>query len=197
MPTVTRKREDFLWVGNTPSLDFVNTEIVQDGRIVDFLTGPEDFAAWLRYTGFNLQVQSGGARRLEAGMRLAKQFRATLRKGLDQLVKTRSLPLDIISVTNGYLKRKGGRGKLVKRAQGVELHSYWPIRSATDYVAPIALTFARFIADADLSRVRKCRNPACILFFYDRSRNGTRVWCSLDICGNKMRMAEFRRRQGN
>lgn len=192
---VAKKRKDFLWVGNTPSLDFVNTEIIQNGCIVDILTGPDDLAAWIRYAGFELQAQTGGVRRVEAGLRLAKQFRTILREGLDQLLKTSSLPLAVISATNGHMERAGERRKLVKRPQGVELRPYWRIESAAGYVAPIATSFARFIAHADLSRVRKCKNPACILYFYDVSRSGTRAWCSLDICGNKMRMAAFRGRQ--
>ncbi len=194
---VTRKSKDFLWVGNTPSLDFVNTEVVQNGRIIDLLIVPEDILAWLRYAGFNLKVQQGGARRLQAGLRLAKQLRTVLRDGIGQLVTTKSLPLKVIPAMNEYLERVGERGKLVKRAQKVELCSYWRIESAADYVAPIATSFARFIADADFSRVRKCKNPACILFFYDVSRSGTRAWCSLGICGNKIRMAAFRGRQGH
>lgn len=197
MPIVTRKREDFLWVGNTPSLDFVNTEIVRNGRIVDLVTGPHDFRAWLRYAGYSLQAQPGGARRLAAGWRLAKQFRSILREGLDQVVKARWLSPVILSATNQYLERAGERRTLLKRGGGVQLCPYWHIESAADYVAPIATSFARFMADADLSRVRKCKNPACILFFYDVSKSGTRTWCSLDICGNKMRMAAFRRRRGN
>ncbi len=197
MPNVTRKSEDFLWVGNTPSLDWVNTQIVQDGRLVELLAGPEDFLAWLRYAGFSLQGEPGGARRLGAALHLAKRFRAILRHGLGQLVKSRSLPPNVISATNEYIGRAAERGKLVKRAQGLELSQYWHIESAPDYVVPIAMSFARFIAEGDLSRVRKCKNPACILFFYDTSKSGTRAWCSLDVCGNKMRMAAFRIRQGN
>jgi predicted RNA-binding Zn ribbon-like protein len=196
MPMVAKKGDDFLWVGNTPSLDFVNTEIVQNGQIVDLLAGPEDFQAWLRYAGFSLQAQPDEVRRLEAGLRLARQFRTILRKGLARLAKTRSLPVEVIAASNEYLERAVERLKLVKRPQGAVLRPYWRIESAADYVAPIATSFARFIADADLSRVRKCRNPACILHFYDLSKSGTRAWCSLDICGNKMRMAAFRGRQG-
>lgn len=197
MLMVAKKCEDFLWVGNTPSLDFVNTEVVRNGRIIDLLNSPEEFPAWLRCAGFDMEAGSGASRRLKAGFRLAKQFRKILREGLHQVVGSRSLPLDVISATNEYIKCGGERRKLAKRAQRVELCRYWHIESAADYVAPIATSFARFIADADLSRVRKCKNPACILFFYDFSNSGTRAWCSLDICGNKMRMAAFRRRQGN
>lgn len=34
-------------------------------------------------------------------------------------------------------------------------------------------------------RIRACSNPACILHFYDVSKNGTRRWCSMAGCGNR------------
>jgi predicted RNA-binding Zn ribbon-like protein len=129
------------------------------------------------------------------GLRLAKDYRAALRAGLTQLTKTGSLPRDVVAATNVYLASMGERRSLVKGASGWELLRYWHIESAGDYLVPIATSFAKFIASADLTRVRKCRNPACILFFYDTSKSGTRSWCSLDICGNKMRVAAFRDRR--
>ena len=27
--------------------------------------------------------------------------------------------------------------------------------------------------------------PACVLWFYDTTRNGTRRWCFMAICGNR------------
>jgi predicted RNA-binding Zn ribbon-like protein len=46
---------------------------------------------------------------------------------------------------------------------------------------------------ADL--VRKCHAPICALYFVDTSRKGDRRWCSMSGCGNKAKVAEFRRRQ--
>jgi predicted RNA-binding Zn ribbon-like protein len=34
-------------------------------------------------------------------------------------------------------------------------------------------------------RVRNCQHPACVLWFYDTTRNGTRRWCSMSTCGNR------------
>gem|GEM_PF-3517240 len=34
-------------------------------------------------------------------------------------------------------------------------------------------------------RVRRCAHPACVLYFLDTSRNGTRRWCSMETCGNR------------
>lgn len=46
---------------------------------------------------------------------------------------------------------------------------------------------------ADL--VRKCESPVCALYFVDTSRKGDRRWCSMSGCGNKAKVADFRRRQ--
>jgi predicted RNA-binding Zn ribbon-like protein len=34
-------------------------------------------------------------------------------------------------------------------------------------------------------RIRRCQHPACVLWFYDTTRNGTRRWCSMATCGNR------------
>jgi predicted RNA-binding Zn ribbon-like protein len=34
-------------------------------------------------------------------------------------------------------------------------------------------------------RIRQCQHPACVLWFYDTTRNGTRRWCSMATCGNR------------
>ncbi len=34
-------------------------------------------------------------------------------------------------------------------------------------------------------RIRACAHEACILHFFDTSRNGTRRWCSMAVCGNR------------
>ncbi|MEV5575344.1 CGNR zinc finger domain-containing protein [Spirillospora sp. NPDC052269] len=56
-----------------------------------------------------------------------------------------------------------------------------------------------WIAAADLvrlygerpERVRKCANPDCVLWFYDLTKNGSRRWCSMDVCGNRAKTARF------
>ncbi|ORT61752.1 hypothetical protein BKD26_01615 [Streptomyces sp. CB03238] len=34
-------------------------------------------------------------------------------------------------------------------------------------------------------RIRACAHEACVLHFFDTSRNGTRRWCSMAVCGNR------------
>jgi predicted RNA-binding Zn ribbon-like protein len=34
-------------------------------------------------------------------------------------------------------------------------------------------------------RIRRRQHPACVLWFCDTARNGTRRWCSMATCGNR------------
>ncbi|MFF3753934.1 CGNR zinc finger domain-containing protein [Streptomyces sp. NPDC002018] len=46
-----------------------------------------------------------------------------------------------------------------------------------------------------LRRLKVCRNPACLVVFYDRSKSGTRVWHDMARCGTPQHVREWRRRQ--
>jgi predicted RNA-binding Zn ribbon-like protein len=45
------------------------------------------------------------------------------------------------------------------------------------------------------AQIRECAGEGCALLFVDTSRSGERRWCSMTGCGNKAKVAEFRRRQ--
>ena len=44
-------------------------------------------------------------------------------------------------------------------------------------------------------RLKVCRNDACRWAFYDSSRNRSGAWCTMAICGNRMKGQRFRRRR--
>ena len=48
--------------------------------------------------------------------------------------------------------------------------------------------------DLDISFFRICENDTCRWAFYDRSRPGTRRWCEMSSCGNRMKAARHRAR---
>jgi predicted RNA-binding Zn ribbon-like protein len=60
----------------------------------------------------------------------------------------------------------------------------------------LARQIAVFLAEANLSYLHRCANTeSCVLYFYDATKNHRRQWCSVTACGNRHRVAEFRRRQ--
>ena len=44
--------------------------------------------------------------------------------------------------------------------------------------------------------IRRCANPRCHLYFRDPSRTRRRRWCSMAVCGNRMKVAAHLRRHG-
>lgn len=44
-------------------------------------------------------------------------------------------------------------------------------------------------------RLKRCDNPACRWLFLDHSRNRSRQWCEMGICGNRAKASRFRRRR--
>ena len=51
----------------------------------------------------------------------------------------------------------------------------------------LAMAAARLVERADLTRLRECQDDGCGWLFLDRSKNGSRRWCSSADCGNRAR----------
>lgn len=47
----------------------------------------------------------------------------------------------------------------------------------------------------DWPRLKACRNDTCLWAFYDHSKNRSRHWCSMDVCGNQVKARAYRRRR--
>jgi predicted RNA-binding Zn ribbon-like protein len=44
-------------------------------------------------------------------------------------------------------------------------------------------------------RLRACRKSTCRFAYYDRSKNGSRAWCSMAVCGNREKAERRRSRE--
>jgi predicted RNA-binding Zn ribbon-like protein len=55
-----------------------------------------------------------------------------------------------------------------------------------DWTAHVVLAWGELERDMP-GRLRPCANDACRLFLIDRSRAGTARWCSMGLCGNRMK----------
>jgi predicted RNA-binding Zn ribbon-like protein len=49
--------------------------------------------------------------------------------------------------------------------------------------------------NTSLERIRKCNHEECKLYFVDTSKAGKRRWCSMELCGNRKKAAEFYSKQ--
>ena len=67
--------------------------------------------------------------------------------------------------------------------------------SATAMLSTIAREAITLFGGIHAGQVRQCEADGCTLLFVDNSRRGDRRWCSMAGCGNRAKLAEFRRRQ--
>ena len=49
-------------------------------------------------------------------------------------------------------------------------------------------------ADGSWERMKACPWHTCHVAFYDHSRNRSRTWCSMAVCGNRAKAQTYRRR---
>ncbi|MFE0647845.1 CGNR zinc finger domain-containing protein [Streptomyces sp. NPDC059534] len=157
--------------GEPVSLDLLNTRWNEEGVRQDLLTDVGGLAVWLGANGL--------AERFTAD---ATTLRHTLaaRDALAALVDRPGDP-DATTRVDTVLGRGRIRATLTTDGPGEEAEFADPAWGPGWTAARDYLDLLRTAPD----RIRACAHEACILHFFDTSRNGTRRWCSMAICGNR------------
>ncbi|MFZ1680988.1 MAG: CGNR zinc finger domain-containing protein [Rhizobiaceae bacterium] len=65
--------------------------------------------------------------------------------------------------------------------------------SGLGLAAAMALSGLSLLRPERLARIRAC--PNCDWLFFDRSRNGSRIWCDMAVCGNRAKARRHHRRR--
>ena len=71
-----------------------------------------------------------------------------------------------------------------------------PRLAAGDVVGAVLAAAARLTVLGQWTRVKVCPAEDCRWAFYDRSRNRSRTWCSMQVCGNREKARTWRRSVG-
>jgi predicted RNA-binding Zn ribbon-like protein len=169
----------FVFIAGHPAIDFLNTEVVLNGEPADLLASPEDLGRWLA------EAKLGKADASAGELRKAKELRASARRLLGKPGRKD------LAVLNAALAR--GRGSFqVELKKGALRTHFHP--QAADALFLIASAIAEFLTSEDVSLVKPCGGTNCVLLFYDTTKSHTRRWCSMAGCGNRMKAAEYYRR---
>jgi predicted RNA-binding Zn ribbon-like protein len=84
----------------------------------------------------------------------------------------------------------------LSRGDGTKAVWTWPDEPALDRVLwPILRSAADLLTSDDLERLRECASDTCAWLFLDRSKNGSRRWCDMTVCGNRDKVRRHRLRQ--
>jgi len=62
-------------------------------------------------------------------------------------------------------------------------------------LASLALAWVRLRMTGDVLRLKRCAEHTCELVFWDLSKNRSRRWCSMRVCGNRVKSRAYAARQ--
>jgi CGNR zinc finger/Putative stress-induced transcription regulator len=146
-------------------LALLNTTPVIDGEPTDVLGDRVRALEWLA---------SAGGDGSDAEWQLVLQVRAALQA----VVRADKSPDILASALTG--------AALIPACAAGEIT--WTLRVAPDRALAVrAILTWDALAKTSPGRLRPCANDECQLFLIDRSKAGTARWCSMAVCGNRMK----------
>jgi predicted RNA-binding Zn ribbon-like protein len=191
-------------VGGNPALDFANTE---SGRGTEghqnHLREPGNVAAWAEHAGALLGED---VRRLRAELSAEPELGATL---LSRALELRSMIQEVGSaIAEGRappeadLSRLSNLhvsylGRAVLVANGGTCRWRWRVEESpvAATLGPIALAAVKLFTEGDFQRIKQCGGHACGWLFYDSTKNNSRRWCEMEVCGNRAKQKRLAARR--
>lgn len=167
---------------------FVNTRDIEQGT--DRLRDGAGLADWIRERGLIAADEACAPteeQRLRAvGVREA--FRALLLANNDG----RTADAGAVATLNDAAERArlhmrisaDGRARLETRARGLD-----------GALGRLLLIAYEAMERGDWSRLKACRNDTCQWGFYDHSKNRSKTWCLMEVCGSQVKSRAYRARR--
>lgn len=162
---------------------FLNTRSLEDGR--DDLAAEGSAGVWLREAGLPYNDLS------EEGLARLRALREALREAFLAHNGQRD-PGAAQRLLAGFLSR----ARLRLEWDGVSpVPQLRPDPSAANVTesALLAIVYDA-MANGTWFRMKACRKESCRWAFYDGSKNGSGAWCSMAICGNRVKAQRRRAR---
>jgi predicted RNA-binding Zn ribbon-like protein len=181
-------------VGGDVAFDFVNTEDAYPP--VECLRGYGDLVAWSVLVGL-FSAEEGerlvGEADLrpedaEAVYRDALRLRGALYGVFRILAEGGDVPERGLETLRGYEREALSRGKLVQGDRGFS----WEWKDGRDLAGmlwPVAHAATQLLTSGDLDRLKLC--AGCYWVFLDASRNRSRRWCTMEVCGTDAKMRRY------
>jgi len=165
--------------------DYVNTLDLETG--IDRISTPDELAMWFSEQGLTDDL-----------------VEPTDEEHTDALA-VREAIRELLLVNNGVDDADaGGASKTLEEAGrkahlGVRFEEGRPVLApegdgASAAIGTIVATVAELAPSDEWKRLKTCRDETCRVVFYDQSRNRSRAWCSMEVCGNREKARSFRKR---
>ena len=181
--------QDFQFIAGNLALDFVNTVGNRLGTPRDYLSDIAEFRRWVRLAGFlgNEAPPGVNDRKLD----LVRRVREKLHALFWRLAIGHGLSRPALGPLNFRLSIVAGKRQLCRNKESVD----WAWKTSRDdpdrVLAPILHSAANLLVSPSRRQIRQCESQTCGWLFLDRSKAGTRRWCSMGDCGNRAKVARY------
>ncbi|MCA1186521.1 CGNR zinc finger domain-containing protein [Saccharopolyspora sp. 6T] len=146
-------------------LAFLNTSDAETGT--DVLDSADQWRAWSAGRGLGEAGDRGSARRVREAMRAAVSCdRSAPRPDADVI----TWPVPVV------------------------LQDGVPVLGGQDALGRVLAAAVHLVHTGHWNRIKICPAEDCLWAFYDRSRNKSRTWCSMRVCGNREKARSWRER---
>jgi predicted RNA-binding Zn ribbon-like protein len=210
MPGAPKTAKPFDLCAGHPALDFVNSldnrfradgplELLADYRdLLRFMVQSELLGTQQARVLTKTVDQDAAARALQSARELREATAAALYGSLDRRPPP---PADIRTLERNFLgaarhqelqwepslENADGRPGVAWRWGRFESEAELPVWM-------LAQAASDLMTSQDLGRVRTCAAETCRWLFLDTSKNHTRRWCNMKVCGNRMKARRFQAR---
>jgi predicted RNA-binding Zn ribbon-like protein len=182
--------------GENVALDFANTVSRRkvEGGSRDHLDRYGRLVSWAQQAGL---LNDRRAERLRkrahdhpraavAALRRAIAVREAIFSIFSAVAARRRPPADALDRLNSALPIAYALPRLIHDANGFQLRFADDDEDlAASLIAPVVRAALALVTSDDRERVRECHSTTCAWLFLDHSKNGTRVWCDMKVCGNR------------
>jgi predicted RNA-binding Zn ribbon-like protein len=198
----------FEFTGGELCLDFANTvgHRTDAGRRRDDLASCADLLEWSRQAGTISRVDHSvlmrAADRSPVAARRTHARAVALREAIYAAMSAhcagRSIPQSAIETISREAAIAASHRQIVAIPGSVGGFAWsW---SATNpgfdrLIWPVAWSAADLVTSARINQVRECALETCGWLFVDTSRNRTRRWCDMRVCGNRAKVRRFYQRR--
>lgn len=196
----------FQIIAGEPAVDFVNTldNRPDPGKTTELLNNYVDLVEWAAQAGIIgsgqrlllLHAAAKNAKAARQSLMLAIDLRECLFRIFSNVVAARTPEAQDLHRFNSHLSKVLSHLRL--KPSGKALRLGWeenrdlPLDSV---LWPITRSASELLTSEDLQYLRECKDDTCRWMFVDRSKNHSRRWCDMKICGNRVKARRFYRRQ--
>lgn len=163
---------------------FTNTVDVELGT--DDITEPAQLAAWLTERELLAPGTPVGAADHDLGLRL----RAGIREELGLHVGDTPDP-GLVRAADEALRELPLLTTVGGRATGTVLVPAPHLPPVGQALAAIAIAWSRLRITGEAARLKRCAEHGCAWVFWDVSKNRSRRWCSMRVCGNRTKARRY------